>query len=143
MSAIGPSRTQVSFLTPIGSDESTPFVPAKEGSRRRPNATLTVSGINHTKRGRYGRPWDRSQSVQIGFDRHDFCAEARIIHLQIFHNSLHVITRFGQRDSLYPIDSIDLGVARIAMLCHPLLHPAAACVVAGEGHDVGTFVLLE
>ena len=45
------------------------------------NAALTGRGINPTKRGRRGAPRDRRQSVQIGFDRHDVCAEADIIHL--------------------------------------------------------------
>ena len=38
---------------------------------------------------------------------------------------------------------VDLGIARIAMLGDPLLHPAAAGIVAGEGENVGAAVFLD
>jgi hypothetical protein len=40
--------------------------------------------------------------------------------LQIFHHTLNVIARLGQRDAFYPIDRIHFGIARIAVLRHPL-----------------------
>jgi hypothetical protein len=38
---------------------------------------------------------------------------------------LHVIAGFGERNLLDPVDRVDLGVARIAVVLDPLLEAAA------------------
>ena len=58
---------------------------------------------------------------------------------------LHAGRSCGSRRTgcVRPIDCVDFGIARIAVLCHPLLDATAAGIVAGERHDVGAAVLLE
>src|SRR5437763_16799793 len=68
-------------------------------------------------------------------------AEAHAIDLQVFQYPLDVVARLGERYALDPIDWINLGVPRIAVLGNPLLYPSTARVVAGEGEDVGAAVL--
>jgi hypothetical protein len=69
--------------------------------------------------------------------------KARAIGLKILHYALHVVTGLGEGDALNPVDGIDAGIARVAVLRYPLLNPAASGIVAGERQDVGTAVLLE
>ena len=79
-----------------------------------------------------------------GWARRSRCwRRSAAIDLQILHDTLHVVARLGERDALDPIDRIDFGIARIAVLRHPLPDPAAAGIVAGKRHDVGAGVLLE
>ena len=96
------------------------------------------------------RPWPasganstRRRAMQVGLDRRGAGAEARAVDLQVLHDALDVVARLGERDALDPIDRVDLGIARIAVLRHPLLDPAAARIVAGKGQDVGAAVVLE
>ena len=56
---------------------------------------------------------------------------------------IDVIARLGERDALDPVDRIDLRIARIAVGRDPLLHAAAAGIVAGESEDVGAVVAAE
>ena len=58
-----------------------------------------------------------------------------------FHHALNVITRLGQRDAFYPIDRIHFGIARIAVLRHPLPNSPAPRVVASERHNKGAAIL--
>ena len=81
-------------------------------------------------------------AAQVGLDQQlAAAAEARAIDLQVLHDPLDVIARLGDRDALDPVDRIDLGIARIAVGGDPLLHAAAAGIVAGEGQDVGAAVI--
>src|SRR6266481_6902163 len=86
---------------------------------------------------------DGGGAMQVRFDRRRAGAEVRTVDLQILHYPLDVVTRLGERNALDPIDRIDLGVARIAVLGDPLLNPAAAGIVTGERHDVRAAVLSE
>src|SRR5438874_2343908 len=52
-------------------------------------------------------------------------AEAHAIDLQVFQHPLDVVARLRERYALDPIDRIDLGVTRIAVLGNPLLYPPA------------------
>jgi hypothetical protein len=54
--------------------------------------------------------------------------EASAVDLQVLHYTLHVIAGLSEWDALDPVDRVDLRVAWIAVLCHPLLNPAAALV---------------
>src|SRR4051812_21126682 len=65
------------------------------------------------------------------------------IDLQVFHDALDVIARFSKWNAFYPIDRIHVGIARVAILLRPLLDATAARIVAGEGHDVRTLILLQ
>src|ERR1700733_2462856 len=67
--------------------------------RRRPAGTLHVG-----------------PAVQIGFDGGDAGAETQAVDLKILHDALHVIARLGDRNALHPVDFVDVGIARIAML---------------------------
>ena len=75
------------------------------------------------------RPWawlGHHGAMQVGFNRRGDVAEALAVDLQVLHNALDVVARFGERNALNPINSINLGIARIAVLGHPLLDPPAA-----------------
>jgi hypothetical protein len=63
--------------------------------------------------------------------------------LEILHDTLHVVARFGERDALDPIDGINLGIARIAMLRYQFRDSATPRIVPGERHDVGATILFE
>jgi hypothetical protein len=77
----------------------------------------------------------RILAVQVGLDGRSAGAEANAIDLQVLHDALDVVARLGKRNALNPIDSIDLGIARIAVLRHPLLDPAAARIIASKSQD--------
>src|SRR5271169_3644409 len=69
---------------------------------------------------RLGAPFDRRRAVQVGLDRRADVAKALAVNLQVLHYTLDVIACLGQRNALYPIDRVDLGISRIAVLRHPL-----------------------
>src|SRR5262249_27196697 len=96
---------------------------------------------NSCHRDRLGARLDRRCTVQIRLDRGGAGAEPCAVDLQILHDPLDVVARLGERDALDPVDGIDLGIAWIAVLRHPLLDPAAAGVVARKSHDVGAAVV--
>src|SRR6195256_4233929 len=62
---------------------------------------------------------------------------------QILHYALDIVARFGKRNAFHPIDGIDLGIARVAVLLHPLLNAAPAGIVAGERHNVRAAIFLQ
>jgi hypothetical protein len=64
--------------------------------------------------------------VQIWLDRPGTGPEACAVDLQILHYALHVIPRLGERNALDPVNRINLGIAWIAVLSHPLFYPTAA-----------------
>src|ERR1700674_3308328 len=68
-------------------------------------------------------------------------AEAHAIYLQVLHDALDVVARLGKRNAFDPVDRIDLGVARIAVLLDPFFEPASAGIVAGENQQVGAGVI--
>src|SRR5258705_11871359 len=83
-------------------------------------------------------------AAQVGFDlKLRAAAEASAVDLQILHDPLHIVARLGEWNELNPVDRIDLGIARIAIALDPFLDAAAAGVVGGKGHDVGTAIVLE
>ena len=65
-------------------------------------------------------------SVQVRLDSCQPGAHARAINLQVFHNALNVIARLRQGDALHPINRINLGITRVAVLGHPLLDAAVS-----------------
>src|SRR6266404_433173 len=82
--------------------------------------TWSVNGPLH--RGRHGAllgrgwlwaPLDRRVAMQVGFDRRGDVGEALAVDLQVLHDTLDVVARLGERNALNPIDSVDLGIARI------------------------------
>ena len=84
----------------------------------------------------------RSPAMQIELRHHRSTGvEANAIDLQILHDALDVVARFGKWNALHPINRVDLGIARIAVLLHPFLNAASAGVIAGEAHDVGAAIL--
>jgi hypothetical protein len=79
--------------------------------------------------------------MQVG--RRSVGPKARAIGLKILHHALHVVAGLGERDALNPVDCIDPGFARVAVLCYSSLNLAAPGIVAGERQEVGTLVILE
>src|SRR6266516_3936634 len=73
--------------------------------------------------------------------RSDTLCESRPIDLQILEYPLNIIARFRERDAFDPVDWIDFGVTRIAVLRDPFLHPATPRIVAGEDQDKGAAVV--
>ena len=63
--------------------------------------------------------------MHVGLSDRSICVEARAVDLQV-----HVVAGLSEWDALDPVDRVDLRVAWIAVLCHPLLDPAAAGIVA-------------
>jgi hypothetical protein len=55
--------------------------------------------------------------------------------LPLVRDLFHVVARLREGDALYPVNRIDIRVARIAELFHPLLNAAASGVVSGK--DIG------
>src|SRR5439155_14719773 len=83
----------------------------------------------------------RAALLDVGLDQQfRAAAEAGTIDLQVLHDARDVIARLGDRNALNPVDRIDAGVTRVAVSRDPLLHAAAASVVAGKGEDVGPVV---
>jgi hypothetical protein len=70
--------------------------------------------------------------MQVGFYRRGSIAKAPAVDLQVLHDALDVVARFGKGNALNPIDGVDLGIARIAVLCHPLLNSAAARIISPQ-----------
>ena len=72
-----------------------------------------------------------------------YFAKAHPVDLQILHDTLNVVAGFSKWNPLDPIDRIDIGITRIAILGNPLLNAPSASVVTGEAHNVGAAVLLQ
>jgi hypothetical protein len=64
--------------------------------------------------------------VQVGLHRRGAGAEPRAIDLQVLHDTLHIVARLSGWDAFDPIDRINLGIARIAVLGYPFRDPATA-----------------
>src|SRR5262249_28448262 len=77
-------------------------------------------------------------AAQVGLDQQlRATAEAYTVDLQVLEHPLYVVARLRERDALHPIDWIDLRVARVAEAPHPVAHPSAPGIVAGERQNVG------
>ena len=80
-------------------------------------------------------------NARVGLRRHRRAAvEADAVDRQILYHALDLVSRFGKRNALDPVDRVDLGIARIAIRLDPVPHPAPAGIVTGKGHDVIAFV---
>src|SRR6266699_2589022 len=73
--------------------------------------------------------------------RSDTLCESRPIDLQILEYPLNIIARYRERDAFDPVDWIDFGVTRIAVLRDAFLHPATPRIVAGKDQDKGAAVV--
>src|SRR5271169_5531122 len=92
----------------------------------------TTSLGNSLHQNRIGpRPHHWRRAMQVGLHGRGASAEACAVDLQVLHDTLHVVARLGERDALYPIDRIDLGIAWITMLGHPFRDSATASIVTG------------
>src|ERR1700712_3271511 len=123
---------------------------------RRPSAVIVTQGPRATS-GRPRRPdhicWNDlartgslfdASAVEVRLDLQPrAAAEAGAVDLQILHDALHVVAGLGERNQLDPIDSVNAGIAGIAITLDPLFDAAAAGVVGRERHDVGAAVILE
>ena len=69
--------------------------------------------------------------------------EARLIDLQILHYALDVVARLRKRNAFDPVDRVDPGIARIAILCDPFFHASASGIVAGEDQEIGAAVVVK
>src|ERR1700687_3522700 len=94
------------------------------GMGRYPRQATWSLGMDCSTEAGSGAPLDRRRAVQVGLDRRGAGAEARAVDLQVLHDAQDVVARLGERDALDPVDGIDLGIARTAVLRHPLLDPA-------------------
>jgi hypothetical protein len=74
--------------------------------------------------------------VYVGLSDRGISVEARAVDLQVLHYTLHIVASLGDWDALDPVDRVDLRVAWIAVLCHPLLDPAAASISPGYRGDL-------
>src|SRR5580704_807591 len=81
--------------------------------------------------------------MQVGFKRRGALAITRAVDLQILHDPLDVVARLGKGNALDPIDRVDLGIARITVLCDPLLNSAAARIITRKGQNEGAAIVLE
>src|SRR6266487_5069687 len=67
--------------------------------------------------------------------RSDPLCESRPVNLQIFDYPLNIIACFREWDAFDPVDRINMGISRIAVLGDPFLHAAAPRIVAGKDQD--------
>src|ERR1700730_7450521 len=112
----------------------------RRGSRVRLDSLLVWRWVDRQKRRGAGFP--RSPARLIELRRHGGASvKTNTINLQILHDALDVVSRFGKRNAFHPIDRIHVGIARIAILFHPLADTASAGIIAGEGHDVAATIL--
>src|ERR1700720_4961851 len=86
----------------------------------------------------------RASAMQIGLDQQlRPAAEAYPVNLQVLHHPLNVVARFRERNALDPVNGIYLGSPRVPVLGDPLLHAPAPRVIADEGEDVGSAIVLD
>ena len=57
--------------------------------------------------------------MQVGLHSRGAGAEARAVDLQVLHDTLRIVARLSEWDAFDPIDRIDFGIARIAVLGYP------------------------
>ena len=85
---------------------------------------------------RPGARADSRRAVQIRLDGRDAGPEAGAVDLEVLHYTLNIVACLGERDAFDPVNRIDFGIARIAVLDYPVSDPPRAGVIAGERHDV-------
>src|ERR1700730_13385462 len=81
--------------------------------------------------------------MQVRLNRRGAVAKPPTVDREVLHDSLDIIACLGEGNPLNPIDGVDLGIARITVLCHPLLNPAAARIVSRKGQNEGAAIVLE
>src|SRR6516164_5945104 len=89
------------------------------------------------------RGWLCRGAMQVGFKRRGALAKAPAVDLQVFDDALNVVARLGEGNALNPINCVDLRIARITVLRHPLLNSAAARIVTRKGQNQGAAIVLE
>ena len=62
-------------------------------------------------------------------------AHARAVNGQAFGHPHHIVLRLAERDHLYPVDDIDVALARVAVGVHPARWTRGAGVIRGRDHD--------
>jgi hypothetical protein len=81
--------------------------------------------------------------MQVGFKRRGALAKAPAVDLQVLNDALNVVAGLSEGNALNPIDRVDLGIARITVLCHPLLNSPAARIITRKGQNEGAAIVLE
>ena len=69
--------------------------------------------------------------------------QPRAVKLQRLHDLHHILPRLGEGDALDPVDRVDLRIARVAELLHPVGDPAAAGVIGGERQEIGAVIAVD
>src|SRR6202040_8676 len=81
--------------------------------------------------------------MQVGFKRRGALAKAPAVDLQVLNDALNVVAGLSEGNALNPIDRVDLGIARITVLCHPLINSPAARIITRKGQNEGAAIVLE
>src|SRR5690242_15298686 len=84
----------------------------------------------------HGALYRRSAGKIAGERKSRLSAYLAPIDLQVFEDALDVVSRLVDRDHLDPVDHVDIAAARIAVIAHPLPHPARTCVVGSDRQRV-------
>ena len=81
----------------------------------------------------------RAPKLHVGIDQQPVtAAEADPVDLQVFHDALHIVPGFRERNALDPVDWIDVRIARVTEARDPIADAALAGIVTCERQDVRT-----
>src|SRR6476646_4745908 len=82
-------------------------------SRVRSDSSLGKRCLVRQKRRGVGFPRSPARPVELRYYR-DASIKTDTIDVQVLHDALDVVSRFGERNTFHPIDRIHVGIARIA-----------------------------
>src|SRR5262249_20665706 len=68
--------------------------------------------------------------------------EQLAINRKAFHHTLDIVPCLCERDAFRPVDRIDVGAPRIAVLRYPFLHAAPSGIVAGGDQQKRAAIIL-
>src|SRR3984893_5128283 len=93
--------------------------------------------------GRVWAPLNGRGAMQIRFISRCAVAKSPTVDREVLHDALDIVARLREGNPLNPIDGVDLAIAWITVLCHPLLDSAAAGIVTRKGQNEGAAIVLE
>ena len=68
--------------------------------------------------------------------------ETRAVDLQVFQHALDIVAGLREGDALDPVDRVDIGIARIAVILDPAAGAVGAGIIGGQRENVGAVELV-
>src|SRR5262249_25078389 len=88
-----------------------------QGTRASSMGISAGRAMGEGRRGRFCVSGRLTAAAKVGFDQEPrIVVESRAVDLHIFDDALDVVARLRNRNALDPVDRIDFGIARIAVL---------------------------